>query len=118
MNLIEPYEGPPDKERLIAAMRGEPTDRVPNFEILIEDQHVERLLGRPAGNTLGVGGDRAKGLHGHPQDQGPSTVAVQPPFHLAGTRATDSIPHRPPGDKLANQRGEGANRRRKPACSK
>jgi uroporphyrinogen-III decarboxylase len=58
---IEPYPGPPDKNRLIAAMRGEPTDRVPNFEVLIEDQHVERLLGRPAGNTLGVGGDPAKG---------------------------------------------------------
>lgn len=58
---IEPYAGEPNKERLIAAMRGEPTDRVPNFEILIEDEHVERLLGRPAGNTLGVGGDPAKG---------------------------------------------------------
>jgi len=58
---IEPYEGKPDVNRLIAAMRGEPTDRVPNFEILIEDQHVEELLGRPASNTLGVGGDPAKG---------------------------------------------------------
>ena len=38
---IGPYEGRPDVRRLIAAMRGEPTDRVPNFEILIEDQHVE-----------------------------------------------------------------------------
>ena len=61
MSVIHPYEGPPDKQRLIAAMRGEPTDRVPNFEVLIEDQHVERLLGRKAGNTLGVGGDPAKG---------------------------------------------------------
>jgi hypothetical protein len=61
MTLIQPYDGPPDKQRLIAAMRGQPTDRVPNFEILIEDQHVERLLGRKAGNTLGVGGDPAKG---------------------------------------------------------
>ena len=42
-------------------MRGEPTDRVPHFEILIEDQHVEKLLCRKAGNTLGVGGDPAKG---------------------------------------------------------
>jgi len=58
---IEPYDGQADIQRLIAAMRGEPTDRVPNFEILIEDQHVEKLLGRPAGNTLGVGGDPAKG---------------------------------------------------------
>jgi len=61
MTLIQPYDGPPDKQRLIAAMRGQPTDRVPNFEILIEDQHVERFLGRKAGNTLGVGGDPAKG---------------------------------------------------------
>lgn len=51
----------PDRERLLAALRGEKTDRVPNFEILIEDQHVEKLLGRKAGNTLGVGGDPAKG---------------------------------------------------------
>lgn len=61
MSLIHPYEGRPDKQRIMAAMRGQPTDRVPNFEILIEDQHVERLLGRKAGNTLGVGGDPAKG---------------------------------------------------------
>lgn len=58
---IEPFEGPSNKERLKAAMLGEPTDRVPNFEILIEDDHVEKLLGRKAGNTLGVGGDPAKG---------------------------------------------------------
>ena len=58
---IEPFAGSPSKERFIAALRGEPTDRVPHFEILIEDQHVEKLLGRKAGNTLGVGGDPAKG---------------------------------------------------------
>ena len=58
---IEPFSGPPDKERLLATFRGEIPDRVPHFEILIEDQHVARLLGRSAGNTLGVGGDRAKG---------------------------------------------------------
>ena len=61
MHLIDPYDGAPDKQRLIDAMRGERTDRVPNFEVLIEDRHVERLLGRKAGNTLGVGGDPAKG---------------------------------------------------------
>ena len=59
--MIDPRFSPPDIDRLIAAMRGEPTDRVPNFEVLIEDQHVEKLLGRRAGNTLGVGGDPAKG---------------------------------------------------------
>jgi uroporphyrinogen decarboxylase len=58
---IEAYAGAPSKERFLAALRGEATDRVPHFEILIEDQHVEKLLGRPAGNTLGVGGDPAKG---------------------------------------------------------
>ncbi len=58
---IESFVGEANKERLIACIRGEATDRVPNFEILIEDQHVEKLLGRYAGNTLGVGGDPAKG---------------------------------------------------------
>jgi uroporphyrinogen-III decarboxylase len=58
---IEAYRGKPDKGRLIATYRGEPTDRVPNFEVLIEDDHVTRLLGHPAGNTLGVGGEAAKG---------------------------------------------------------
>ncbi|MGO8751688.1 MAG: uroporphyrinogen decarboxylase family protein [Thermoguttaceae bacterium] len=61
MITIEPFAGRSDIERLLAALRGKKTDRVPNFEILIEDQHVERLLGRKAGNTLGVGGDPAKG---------------------------------------------------------
>ena len=37
-------------------------DRVPNFEALIEDQHVEKLLGRFAGNTLSLGSDPAKGV--------------------------------------------------------
>jgi len=58
---FEPYQGEPDKERLIAAYRGEKTDRVPNFEVLVEDEHVEKMLGRKAGNTLSVGGDIAKG---------------------------------------------------------
>lgn len=62
MLQIEPFAGPPSKQRFLAALRGELTDRVPHFEILIEDQHVEKLLGRKAGNTLGVGGDPAKGV--------------------------------------------------------
>ncbi len=56
-----PYEGEPDVARLIGAFRGEKTDRVPNFEVLIDDQHVTHMLGRYAGNTLAVGGDPAKG---------------------------------------------------------
>ena len=59
--FIEPFVGEANIERLLTVLRGEIPDRVPNFEILIEDQHVERLLGRQAGNTLGVGGDPAKG---------------------------------------------------------
>jgi uroporphyrinogen-III decarboxylase len=58
---FEPYIGKPDKSRLIAVLRGEKTDRVPNMEILIEDAHVEKILARKAGNTLGVGGEPAKG---------------------------------------------------------
>ena len=58
---FEPLAAGPDIERLKAAYRGEKTDRVPNFEVLIEDQHVEKILGKPSGNTLSVGGDIAKG---------------------------------------------------------
>ena len=61
MARIEPFVGEADKARLMATLRGEIPDRVPHFEVLIEDQHVARLLGRYAGNTLGVGGDPAKG---------------------------------------------------------
>jgi len=61
MQTIRPYPGPPDAGRLIATLRGRKTDRVPHLEILIEDQHVSKLLGRWAGNTLGIGGDPAKG---------------------------------------------------------
>jgi len=39
----------------------EPVDRVPHIDNLIEDKHVENLLGRYAGNTLAYGGDPAKG---------------------------------------------------------
>ena len=58
---IEPYKGEPDKERILAAFKIKLVDRVPNFENLIEDKHVEKLLGRYAGNTLAIGGDPAKG---------------------------------------------------------
>lgn len=58
---IEPFTGEPDIDRLLATLRGEKTDRVPHLEILIEDQHVTRLLGREAGNTLAVAGEPGKG---------------------------------------------------------
>ena len=61
MATVESYEGSPDIKRLIAATLGEPTDRVPNLEVLIEDEHVEKLLGRKAGNTMAVGWNPAKG---------------------------------------------------------
>ncbi len=38
---MEKFEGQANKERLVAYVRGEKTDRVPNFEVLIEDEHVE-----------------------------------------------------------------------------
>jgi len=61
MNL-QPYTGEPDIQRLFSAFKRRKVDRVPNFEVLIEDQHVEKLLGRFAGNTLSFGGDPAKGV--------------------------------------------------------
>lgn len=64
MNSIqfEPYSGEPDVERLIKAFKRQEVDRVPNWEVLIEDRHVEKMLGRFAGNTLAFGGDPAKGV--------------------------------------------------------
>jgi uroporphyrinogen-III decarboxylase len=61
MNGIEHFLGEPDINRLLTTLRGEKTDRVPHMEILIEDEHVTRLLGRAAGNTLAVGGEPGKG---------------------------------------------------------
>ena len=61
---IEPYVGEPDVARLIAQIRGQPVDRVPHMEGLVDDQHVEKILGRYAGNTLAIGGDPAKGAEG------------------------------------------------------
>lgn len=58
---IEAFRSEPDIQRLIDQIRGKPVDRVPHLEALIEDQHVTRILGREAGNTLAVGGDPAKG---------------------------------------------------------
>ena len=58
---LEPYPGEPDIQRLLDAFKKKPVDRVPNFEVLYEDQHVEKFLGRFAGNTLAYGGDPAKG---------------------------------------------------------
>lgn len=43
----------PDIGRILSAFEHRKTDRVPNFEILIEDKHTSRLLGRTVGHTLG-----------------------------------------------------------------
>jgi 5-methyltetrahydrofolate--homocysteine methyltransferase len=59
---LQPYLGEPDIQRLFSAFKRKKVDRVPNFEVLIEDQHVQKLLGRHAGNTLSYGGDPAKGV--------------------------------------------------------
>lgn len=59
---LESYIGAPDIQRLFAAFKRKKVDRVPNFEVLIEDQHVQKLLGRFGGNTLSYGGDPAKGV--------------------------------------------------------
>jgi methylmalonyl-CoA mutase cobalamin-binding domain/chain len=59
---LESYIGEPDIQRLFAAFKRKKVDRVPNFEVLVEDQHVQKLLGRHAGNTLSFGGDPAKGV--------------------------------------------------------
>lgn len=45
---IKPYAGAPDVNRLKACLKGRAVDRVPHFEVLIEDAHVTRLLGRSA----------------------------------------------------------------------
>lgn len=66
--LFNPYIGKPDKSRFKATLYREPVDRVPNFESLIEDKHVEKILGRYAGNTLAYGGDPAKGA-GHESER-------------------------------------------------
>ena len=61
---IETYTGPPDVQRLLSAFKRQTVDRVPNLEVLYEDKHVEKFLGKFAGNTLSYGGDPAKGADG------------------------------------------------------
>jgi len=58
---LDPYTGEPDIERLLSAFKRKPVDRVPNFDVLYEDKHIEKFLRRYAGNTLAYGGDPAKG---------------------------------------------------------
>ncbi len=48
----------PDKARLVAALKGEIPDRVPWFEVVVEDRLVKEILGRDVGSTLA--GSRGK----------------------------------------------------------
>lgn len=63
---LEPYVDRPDVTRLIGQFQGEPVDHVPHLEALIEDKHVEKVLGLYAGNTLAVGDGPAKGTANRP----------------------------------------------------
>jgi len=56
-------EGESDMQRLLNAVKRKPIDRLPNFEILVKNKHVEKILGKYAGNTLAYGGDPAKGAN-------------------------------------------------------
>ena len=58
-----PYPGKPDIERLKSAFKRKPIDRVPNWEGLIEEKHVKKILGRFAGNTSSCNSDPAKGSY-------------------------------------------------------
>ena len=51
MNVKESLKKP-NKERMTAALLGEQHDRVPHFEVAIEEQVVKEILGRDAGSTL------------------------------------------------------------------
>lgn len=51
MSIKESFKKP-NKERIVAALTGKPHDRVPHFEVAIEDEVVKAILGRDAGSTL------------------------------------------------------------------
>ncbi len=51
----------PDKRRILSALKGEQTDRVPYFENYIGARLVEHILGYPAGNTAAAVGDPYRG---------------------------------------------------------
>jgi uroporphyrinogen decarboxylase len=58
---LQTFDLVPDKRRILAALRGEKTDRVPYFENYIGASLVERILGYPAGNTAAAVGDPYRG---------------------------------------------------------
>jgi len=50
--IMESKYRKPDKNRLTAVFKGEIPDRVPHFEVAIEDKVVKEILGRDVGSTL------------------------------------------------------------------
>jgi len=50
----------PSKERLLAAFKGKPSDKIPLFEHYIDDKIVEKIIGRNVGNTCAAVGDPYK----------------------------------------------------------
>ena len=57
----------PNKERLLATMRGEIPDRVPHYEILLEARNVKAILGKDVGTTMAASrGTTADALYARP----------------------------------------------------
>ena len=95
MQMIEPYQGRPDINRLVAAMRGEPTDRVPNFEILIEDQQRRESAGPTGGQHLGRGWRSGQGQRG----------GRRRPTHVRGGLSRTVRDHRSGRDRAGKPHG-------------
>jgi 5-methyltetrahydrofolate--homocysteine methyltransferase len=85
---FESYRGEPDIHRLLDAFKHKKIDRVPNFEVLIEDKHVEKMLGRYAGNTLAIGGDPAKGVE---ESEGARPMPAKDYLELCGIIGQDAM---------------------------
>jgi 5-methyltetrahydrofolate--homocysteine methyltransferase len=85
---FESYSGEPDIHRLLDAFKHKKIDRVPNFEVLIEDKHVEKMLGRYAGNTLAIGGDPAKGVE---ESEGARPMPAKDYLELCGIIGQDAM---------------------------
>ena len=58
---FDEFEVVPNRSRIVRALKGEPTDRVPYFENYIGAKLVEFILGYPAGNTAAAVGDPYRG---------------------------------------------------------
>lgn len=54
------YKGKPDRNRFISALKRRAVDRVPNFEMLIESEHVKKIVGKYIGDTSSAEADLAK----------------------------------------------------------